>query len=89
MNSNEIYIAASGIIKLVQVGAVVFEFALNAMDAIEKSKHMSGAEKKSWVMAKIKDVIIDNKFDIDEWLDKISKFIDDVISSFNSFKYLF
>lgn len=40
-------------------------------------------------MAKIKDIIIDQEFDLDEWLDKISKFIDDVITSFNSFRYLF
>lgn len=66
MNKNEIYIAASGIIKLIQVGAIVFEFALNAMDAIEKIKKMPGAEKKKWVMAKIKDIIIDQKFDLDE-----------------------
>lgn len=47
MNKNEIYIAASGVIKLIHIGAVVFEFALNAMDAIEKSKKMPGAEKKN------------------------------------------
>lgn len=89
MNRNEIYIATSGVVSLIQTGAILFDFALKFMDSIEKAGKMPGEDKKKWVLAKMREIINSNGYDVEEWIEKISKFIDDAIKSFNALKHLF
>ena len=49
---------ASGIIQLIETGREVYEVTVNAMDAIEAKGVIKGSDKREWVLAFVKSVVL-------------------------------
>lgn len=54
----QIATVAKGVIDLIQIGQEIYEATANAMDAAEQEKE-SGADKKAWVLAYIKSIVLE------------------------------
>lgn len=89
MNSNQIATVASGIINLISTGQQIYKIAANAMDAIEQTPNMTGADKKAWVMAFVGAVAKDLDENWDVYAALISSFIDQIKTAYNAVKWLF
>ena len=89
MNSNQIATVASGIISLISTGKEIYRIAANAMDAIEQNPNMVGADKKTWVLAFVKSVVIDMGENWQDYAKLITEFIDKIKAAYNAVKSLF
>ena len=89
MNGNQIASVASGVVSLMQTGQAIFRVAANAMDAIEENKDMLGQDKKAWVIAFVKSVVIDLGENWEQYSKIIVSFIDQIKSAYNIVKSLF
>lgn len=89
MNNNQIATMASGVISLIQTGQAIYRIAANAMDAIEQNKDMAGADKKTWVLAFVKSVVIDMGENWQDYAKLITDFIDKIKTAYNAVKSLF
>lgn len=89
MNNNQIATVASGVINLIQTGQAIYRIAANAMDAIEQNKAMSGSDKKTWVLAFVKSVVIDMGENWQTYVKLITDFIDKIKAAYNAVKDLF
>ena len=66
----------------------ILSTVLKAMDAAEAEKN-SGADKKAWVIAATKHIILEGGRNWDKWEKYISDFIDAAKSIYNSLKGIF
>ncbi|MFW1924806.1 hypothetical protein [Acinetobacter ursingii] len=86
----KISIVAIGIIQAIQAAHAVYSIVANAMDAVEKANsEQSGADKKAWVLAFAKNVVVALGDNWDDLAGKVSIFIDQLKSAYNSVKVLF
>lgn len=83
--------AVSGTINLLTVGREIYESIAKAMDAAEVASNMgtTGKNKKEWVLAFAKNLILEAGKNWDKWVKHISDFIDSAKSIYNSLKGLF
>ena len=58
MSVTNIATVASGIIQLIETGREVYEATVSAMDAIEAKGAVKGSDKKEWVLAFVKSVVL-------------------------------
>lgn len=79
---------AQGVIDLIEIGKEFYHAAANAMDAAEQEKD-SGEDKKSWVLAYIKSLVLDAGENWDKWVGLISAFIDKIKAAYNAVRSLF
>lgn len=89
MNTNQIAVVASGVINLLQTGQIIYQITANAMDAIEQNSNLAGADKKSWVMAYVKSVVIALGENWEDYVLAIANFIDQIKTAYNAVKSLF
>lgn len=87
-NVTQIATVANGVISLIEVGKEIYEATVNAMDAVEKQGVAKGSDKKSWVLAFIKNFVKENGKDWEDWVELISNFIDNIKSMYNAIKHL-
>lgn len=86
----KISIVAIGIIQAIQAAHAVYSIVANAMDSVEKANsEQSGADKKAWVLAYAKNVVVALGDNWDDLADKVSVFIDQLKSAYNTVKVLF
>lgn len=86
----KISIVAIGIIQAIQAAHAVYSIVASAMDSVEKANsEQSGADKKAWVLAYAKNVVVALGDNWDDLAEKISVFIDQLKSAYNSAKVLF
>lgn len=84
----QIATVAKGVIDLIQIGQEIYQATANAMDAAEKEKD-SGADKKLWVLAYIKSIVLEAGENWDKWVNLISAFIDKIKAAYNAVRSLF
>lgn len=89
MNQNQIAAVASGVISLISTGQTIYRIAANAMDAIEQNGTMSGSDKKTWVLAFVKSVVIGLGENWQTYVKLITEFIDKIKAAYNAVKSLF
>lgn len=87
-NVMQIATVASGIIQLIGTGREIYEATANAMDAIEAKGVTKGSDKKEWVLAFVKSVVLDLGQNWDKYAQLISDFIDNIKSAYNTVKHL-
>ena len=87
-NITNIATVASGIIELIGTGKEVYEVTVNAMDAIEAKGVVKGSDKKEWVLAFVKSVVLDLGQNWEKYAQLISDFIDHIKSVYNTVKHL-
>ena len=80
--------AINGTLTLITVGREIYEAVAEFMDAME-SEQANGADKKAWVMAMAKNIILEAGKNWDKWESYISQFIDAAKSIYNSLKGIF
>lgn len=81
---------AIGIIQLIDTAHTIYSIVSNAMDAVEQSNtDDAGHEKKAWVLAYAKNVVLALGQNWDELVEEISKFIDQIKLAYNAIKVLF
>lgn len=86
----KISIVAIGIIQAIQAAHAVFSIVANAMDSVEAANsEQSGTDKKAWVLAYAKNVVVALGDNWDDLADKVSVFIDQIKSAYNTVKVLF
>lgn len=86
----KISIVAIGIIQAIQTAHTVYTIVANAMDSVEKANaEQSGTDKKAWVLAYAKNVVVALGENWDDLAEKVSLFIDQLKSAYNSVKALF
>lgn len=83
----QIATVAKGVIDLIQIGQEIYQATANAMDAAEQEKE-SGADKKAWVLAYIKSIVLELGKNWDDWIDLISAFIDKIKAAYNAVRSL-
>ncbi|MBK0062605.1 MULTISPECIES: hypothetical protein [unclassified Acinetobacter] len=89
-SQTKISTVAIGIIQAMQTVHAIYTVVANAMDAAEKANSgQSGADKKLWVLAYARDVVLAMGDNWDELLEKVSTFIDQLKSAYNTVKVLF
>ena len=88
MSITNIATVASGIIELIETGKEVYEVTVNAMDAIEAKGVVKGSDKKEWVLAFVKSVVLDLGQNWEKYAQLISDFIDHIKSVYNTVKHL-
>ena len=88
MSITNIATVASGIIELIGTGKEVYEVTVNAMDAIEAKGVVKGSDKKEWVLAFVKSVVLDLGQNWEKYAQLISDFIDHIKSVYNTVKHL-
>lgn len=79
--------AVQGTITLLQVGQEIYQAIANAMDSAEVSAD-TGANKKLWVLAYAKSLILEAGKNWDKWAKYVSDFIDAAKAIYNSLKGL-
>jgi hypothetical protein len=77
--------AVQGTITLLQVGQEIYQSIVNAMDSAEVSAD-TGINKKRWVLAYAKSLILEAGKNWDKWAKYISDFIDATKAIYNSVK---
>ncbi|WP_336152600.1 hypothetical protein [Acinetobacter ursingii] len=86
----KISIVAIGIIQAIQAAHAVYSIVASTMDSVEKANsEQSGADKKAWVLAYAKNVVVALGDNWDDLADKVSVFIDQLKSAYNTVKVLF
>lgn len=80
---------AIGIIQAIEAGQMIYTIVANAMDSIESQATTHGADKKIWVLAYAKNVVLALGENWDELVKEISIFIDTVKAAYNVVKGLF
>ncbi|MCU4483644.1 hypothetical protein [Acinetobacter ursingii] len=86
----KISIVAIGIIQAIQAAHAVYSIVAATMDSVEKANsEQSGAAKKAWVLAYAKNVVVALGDNWDDLAGKVSIFIDQLKSAYNSVKVLF
>lgn len=80
--------ALNGTLALITVGREIYEQVTKFMDAIQVDG-VNGANKKAWVMAAAKHLIIEASKNWNQWQKYISDFIDAAKSVYNSLKGIF
>lgn len=80
---------AIGIIQLIDTAHTIYSIVSNAMDAVEQSNtDDAGHDKKAWVLAYTKNVVLALGENWDALVDKVSLFIDQVKAAYNAVKVL-
>ena len=87
-NVTQIATVATGVIQLIEVGKEIYEATVNAMDSIEGQGVVKGSDKKEWVLAFIKNFVIEIGKNWEDWFELISDFIDNIKSMYNAIKHL-
>lgn len=80
--------AVQGTIALIQVGQEIYQAIANAMDSAENI-NLSGKDKKLWVLAYAKSLILEAGKNWDKWAKYVSDFIDAAKAVYNSLRGLF
>lgn len=80
---------AIGIIQAIEAGRMIYTIVANAMDSIESQGTTHGADKKTWVLAYAKNVVLALGENWDTLVEEISIFIDTVKAAYNVVKGLF
>lgn len=87
-NITNIATVSSGIIQLIETGREVYEVTVNAMDAIEAKGVIKGSDKKEWVLAFVKSVVLELGQNWDKYVQLISDFIDHIKAVYNTIRHL-
>jgi len=80
--------ALNGTLVLITVGREIYEQVTRFMDTVQ-AEGGSGANKKAWVLAAAKHLIIESGKNWNLWEKYISDFIDAAKSVYNSLKGIF
>ena len=81
---------AVGVINLIDDGRFIYSIAANAMDAVEaQDSGLSGVDKKIWVLAFVKSVVLNIADNWDAYAALISDFIDKIKTAYNAVRSLF
>ena len=81
---------AVGVINLIEDGRFIYSIAANAMDAVEaQDSGLSGVDKKIWVLAFVKSVVLNIADNWDTYAALISDFIDKIKTAYNEVRSLF
>ena len=82
---------AVGVINLIEDGQFIYSIAANAMDAVEalQDSELTGAEKKTWVLAFVKSAVFNIIENWDAYAALISDFIDKIKTAYNAVRGLF
>ena len=81
---------AVGVINLIDDGRFIYSIAANAMDSVEsQNSELSGADKKAWVLAFVKSVVLNIADNWDTYAALISDFIDKIKTAYNAVRSLF
>ena len=88
MSITNITTVASGIIQLIETGREVYEVTVNAMDAIEAKGVIKGSDKREWVLAFVKSVVLGLGQNWDKYVQLISDFIDHIKTVYNTKRHL-
>ena len=81
---------AIGIIQAMQTAQALYIVVAKAMDSVESTNaDKSGGDKKAWVMAYAKNIVLALGDKWDELESKVSLFIDQLKSAYNAAKVLF
>ena len=80
--------AINGTLTLITVGQEIYEAVTELMDVVQ-AEGGNGSNKKAWVMAATKHLILEGGRNWDKWEKYISDFIDAAKSIYNSLKGIF
>ena len=80
--------AINGTLTLITVGREIYEAVTELMDVVQ-AEGGNGSNKKAWVMAATKHLILEGGRNWDKWEKHISDFIDAAKSIYNSLKGIF
>ena len=80
--------ALNGTISLITVGRAIYEEVTNFMDVVQ-AEGGNGTNKKAWVLAAAKHLILESGKNWNLWEKYISDFIDAAKSVYNSLKGIF
>ncbi len=81
---------AVGVINLIDDGRFIYSIAANAMDSVEsQNSGLSGVDKKAWVLAFVKSVVLNIADNWDAYAALISDFIDKIKTVYNEVRSLF
>ena len=80
--------AINGTLTLITVGREIYEAVTELMDVVQ-AEGGDGSNKKAWVMAATKHLILEGGRNWDKWEKYISDFIDAAKSIYNSLKGIF
>lgn len=80
--------AINGTLTLITVGREIYEAVTELMDVVQ-AEGGSGSNKKAWVMAATKHLVLEAGRNWDKWEKYISDFIDAAKSIYNSLKGIF
>ena len=80
--------ALNGTISLIKVGCAIYEEVTKFMDVVQ-AEGGNGANKKAWVLAAAKHLILESGKNWNKWEKYISDFIDAAKSIYNSLKGIF
>ena len=81
---------AVGVINLIEDSRFIYSIAANAMDAVEalQDSELTGADKKAWVLAFVKSVVLNIADNWDTYAALISDFIDKIKAAYNAVRSL-
>ena len=81
---------AVGVINLIDDAQYIYTISTNAMDSVEsQNSGLSGADKKAWVLAFVKSVVLNIADNWDTYAALISDFIDKIKTAYNAVRDLF
>ena len=80
--------AINGTLTLITVGREIYEAVTELMDVVQ-AEGGNGANKKAWVLAAAKHLIVEAGKNWNQWEKYISDFIDAAKSFYNSLKGIF
>ena len=80
--------AINGTLTLITVGREIYEAVTELMDVVQ-AEGGNGSNKKAWVMAATKHLVLECGRNWDKWEKYISDFIDAAKSIYNSLKGIF
>ena len=80
--------ALNGTLTLITVGREIYEAVAELMDVVQ-AKGENSSNKKDWVMAATKHLVLEGGRNWDKWEKYISDFIDAAKSIYNSLKGIF
>ena len=81
---------AVGVINLIEDSRFVYSIAANTMDSVEsQNSGLSGVDKKIWVLAFVKSVVLNIADNWDTYAALISDFIDKIKTAYNAVRDLF
>lgn len=85
----QISTVAIGIIQAMQTAHAIYSIVATAMDSVEAQGTTTGTEKKAWVMAYAKSIIVALGEHWDSLEQSISQFIDQLKTAYNAVRTLF